>query len=124
MTDVVPPGDEHPGDDLFVAPASPPRRRSAAEPAPFVRREADRWGVASCVLGFAGVVQLAFWHFPLLAAFAISVGLTGRRFGELDSDGMHARNTSLVGLVLGVFGVALGLLLWFHYRTWNSLVDV
>ena len=87
---------------------APPGYRPVGAPWSGATTRLDSFGVASTVTGLAGLVQLILLPVPLLAVLAITLGLSGRRFGRLDPDGVRARIWSTVGLALGVAGVLTG----------------
>jgi hypothetical protein len=121
----VPAGVETPADWRSMNDESvPDGYRTPGGPAVLQRTPTDRWGVLSCVLGVAGFGQLAILYLPVLSLLALAFGLVGRRQALIDPDSVRTKGTALAGIALGALGIIAGILLYAHYRTFTSIVDL
>jgi len=71
----------------------------------------DRFGLAGCVVGVVGLIQLVFVSVPIIALLAFALGVTGRRSIRLDPERFRFPAMPIVGVALGTAGIVAGVAL-------------
>lgn len=107
----VPDGVDPPADWRTLADAAgfgPPGYQPLGGRPVHVIARRDNLGLAGCIAGVAGLLQLLIVAVPLIAVLAIALSLSGRRFARLDPHSVGAPVRSTIGLALGAIGVMIG----------------